>query len=200
MDYLVKTQFNNIVVGYIVGSLVHSAWLNVSFSLHCHCHCHCRHYSTFILFPLLYGLFLFIWRLRINLHQVGLYVLLCRCRHSKSPHSLSLLFLISSFHLYIFLFHISFHLCEEIVSYRIISYHIISYHISYHIISYRSSTDELNRNQILILLQQSDGVMISGSAWGDSSNVQQRQFVVSAHHQSINCVKTIIYHVEVVRV
>jgi len=44
--------------------------------------------------------------LRISLHQISL--LLGRFyRHSKSPHSLSLLFLISSFQLYIILFHIS---------------------------------------------------------------------------------------------
>jgi len=54
----------------------------------------------------------------MSVNQV--YLLLGRFyRHFKSPHSFSLLllFLISSFHLYEFLSHISFHVCEEIIWY-----------------------------------------------------------------------------------
>jgi len=71
----------------------------------------------------------------IKCHQVSL--LFGRFyRHSKAPHSLSFLFLISSFHLYILCF-IS-HFVYVRKSYRIVSYRIVSYRIvSYRIVSYR---------------------------------------------------------------
>jgi len=82
---------------YIVGSLVHSIWLYSHF-----------HFTIIVTesFHLLYCLLWFLLCMGIIIHQVPLlpssfYV------HSKSPHSFSLLFLISSFHLYKYFYFIS---------------------------------------------------------------------------------------------
>jgi len=127
----------------MVGSLVHSTWLNVSF------------YFTIIVIvtaslihlispasrPIIVSI------VSENKTPSSIYLAWWLLRmHSKSPQSFSLLFLTYSSHLYLFLIHISFHLglSEEIVSYCIVSYLKCPPHIGYRESSTRHLDDPLS--------------------------------------------------------